>query len=72
MKRRADALHVAPEDIAYSGLNYVMNEITRDEIRNEILHIRNWRRESLPRWSDSAWSVHAYECGHDDHSGPGR
>jgi hypothetical protein len=70
--RYALSLGVSPEDIAYAGLNRLMLGIKTDEpaINREIVEARDWRRNNLALWSDSARSVHAYEGKVDDHSEP--
>ena len=70
--RYALSLGVSPEDIAYAALNRLMLAIKTDEpaINREIVEARDWRRNNLALWSDSARSVHAYEGKGDDHSEP--
>lgn len=59
--RLADLLEVEPEDVAYAALNRLMLEARNPEIQADIAQARRWRRNTLPLWSDTAGSVHAYE-----------
>lgn len=68
VRRLAEELHLHPEDIAYSGLNNLMLRKNEPEVRADITHTHYWRRANLPRWGDSARSVHAYESKPDGHS----
>ena len=61
IERYARSLGVTVEDVAYAALNRLMMEGTEMTIRRDILETRDWRRDNLPLWSDSACSVHAYE-----------
>ncbi len=66
VSRLAEELHLSPEDIAYAALNQLMLRATEPEIRADIKHAKAWRSNNLPRWGDSARSVHAYEGKADD------
>ena len=68
--RLADELNLKPEAIAYAALNRLMLERRNREVRAEIAETWEWRRDNLPLWSDSACSVHAYECMPDDEPTP--
>ncbi|PTY05173.1 hypothetical protein DB347_17040 [Opitutaceae bacterium EW11] len=68
--RLADQLHLSTEDIAYAAINRLMMQSTDTEIRADIRQTHAWRGSNLPRWGDSARSVHAYEGKADDHSVP--
>ena len=70
VKRLADALKVSPDDIAYAGLHRLMLERDDAGIRSEILQVRDWRRNTLPPWSDTAHSVHIYESKPDEQQHP--
>ena len=61
IERYAKKLGVTPEDIAYAGLNQLMLKGETPELNKEILETREWRKNTLPMWSDSAGSVHIYE-----------
>ena len=64
--RFAETLGVSPEDVVYAGLNRLMMHANDPELKCDVLETRDWRRDNLPLWSDSACSVHAYE-GKGDH-----
>jgi hypothetical protein len=66
--RLAADLRLTPEDIAYAALNRLMLRSAEAEIRSDISQTHNWRGSNLPRWSDTARSVHAYEGRVDLHS----
>jgi len=68
--RFAESLHVSCEDVAYAALNRLMMHSKDPAVRKEILEARDWRRDNLPLWSDSAPAVHVYESGHDDQPAP--
>ena len=59
--RLAELLHVTPEDIAYTALDRLMLQARDPELQKEILDSVVRRVTTLPRWADSAGSVHAYE-----------
>jgi len=61
VERLADALHVKPEDVVYAALNRMMMQARESEVQSEILFTRQVRSNNLPRWADSAGSVHNYE-----------
>lgn len=61
IERYAKHLGVTPEDIAYTGLNRLMLKGETPELNREIIETCEWRKSSLPMWSDSAGSVHIYE-----------
>lgn len=66
--RLAEQLHLKPQDVAYSGLNRLMLDAKNQEVRTDISNTKLWRKDNLPRWGDSARSVHAYESKADEHS----
>ena len=72
VERYADTLHVKAEDVAYAALNRLMMQGRDEAVRAEILETKEWRRDNLPLWSDTAHSVHAYEGRHDDEPQPSR
>lgn len=59
--RLARLLDVSPEDIAYAALDHLMLQARETEVQQAILQARQWKKENLPLWADSACSVHAYE-----------
>lgn len=67
VERFATHLKVKPEDIAFTALNRLMNECASPEVRDDILHTREWRKDNLPLWADTARTVHAYEGKTDAH-----
>jgi hypothetical protein len=68
--RLAEQLHVTPEDIAFAGLNQLMLHGTDPVTQLDIKQTQQWHGSNLPRWGDSARSVHAYEGKADHHSLP--
>ena len=70
--RIASTLKVTLEDVAYAALNRMMQHCREDDVLKDIGQTREWRGSCLPEWSDSARSVHAYECMGDGHSSPRR
>lgn len=72
VQRLAQAMRVTPEDILYCALNRLMLAARDHQIRDDVVETRDGRRWSLPLWSDSARSVHAYEGGADDETEPSR
>ncbi len=70
--RFAQALRVSPEDIVYAALNRLMLQCDNPEVCRDIGETRDWRRNNLPLWSDSACSVHAYEGKGDEEPTPSR
>lgn len=61
VERLARLLKVTPEDIAYSALDRLMIHAREVEVQDAIVQARQWKKENLPLWADSACSVHAYE-----------
>lgn len=59
--RLADLLRVQPEDVAYAALNRLMLIAKDPTVQNDIGLTLRWRKDNLPLWSDSAYSVHNYE-----------
>lgn len=72
LERFATALKVKPVDVVYCALNRLMLDARNPDIRKDILETREWRRNNLPLWSDSAGSVHAYEGKADDDPTPSK
>ena len=70
--RYAEALGVDPEEIAYAAMNRLMIACGQPDVNRDIIETREWRRENLPIWSDSACSIHAYEGKPDDEPEPAR
>lgn len=72
VRRYAEEIGVTPEDVAYAALNRLMLQTKTDEeeIDSEIVEAREWRKNNLALWSDSARSVHIYEGKSDDPSAP--
>ena len=70
VKRLGDALKVSPDDVAYTALHRLMLQSNDPEVRAEILQVRDWRRNTLPQWSDTAHSVHVYESLPDEQQHP--
>jgi hypothetical protein len=72
VRRYAEEIGVTPEDLAYAALNRMMlqTKVDSDEIDREIVEAREWRKNNLALWSDSARSVHIYEGKGDDPSAP--
>ncbi len=68
--RFAQAIGVSAEDVAYAALNRLMLHAKEPELRRDIVETRDWRKQNLPLWSDSACSVHAYEGKGDDEPAP--
>jgi len=64
--RLAEELNLHPQDVAYAALNQLMMHADEAEVRADITHAHFWRQANLPRWGDSARSVHAYEGKADD------
>lgn len=61
VRRLAEKLHVATEDVAYAALNRLMLEARDPAVQQEILDRTICRASTLPLWADTAGSVHAYE-----------
>ena len=61
VERLAALLQVSTEDIAYTALDRLMMLARNADVQKEIVEARNWRKENLPLWADTAGSVHAYE-----------
>jgi hypothetical protein len=70
VRRLADALKVSPDDVAYTALHRLMLASGSADVRAEILRVRDWRRNTLPQWSDTAHSVHVYESLPDEQQHP--
>jgi hypothetical protein len=68
--RYAKLLNVSAEDVVYAALNSLMLRASEPEVGRDILETREWRRNNLPLWSDSACSVHAYEGKPDEEPSP--
>lgn len=61
VQRLAKLLQVSPEDIVYSALDRLMLHARENDIQTEIVQARQWKKDNLPLWADTAGSVHAYE-----------
>ncbi len=72
LERYAASLKVRPEDVVYCALNRLMLTARESAVQQDIRETKNWRRDNLPLWSDSAASVHAYEGKSDDQPVPSR
>ncbi|MDF3059647.1 MAG: hypothetical protein K0R17_3862 [Rariglobus sp.] len=72
LERYAESLHVSPEDIVYCALNRLMLNGRDPAVQQDIRETKDWRRDNLPLWSDTAASVHAYEGKHDHEPVPSR
>lgn len=59
--RFAEEIGVSVEDVAYAALNRLMMRAEDPELQRDIVETRDWRKDNLPLWADSACSVHAYE-----------
>lgn len=70
VSRYAKSLGVSLEDVAYAALNRLMLDCREPQVGRDVADTRDWRKDNLPLWSDSAGSVHAYE-GQPD-AGPSR
>ena len=70
--RLATELNVKPEAVVFAGLNRIMLYSRSQKIRVNIVETWAAWRQSLPLWSDSAQSVHAYEGKGDDEPAPSR
>jgi len=70
VKRLGDALKVSPDDVAYTALHRLMLQLNDPAVRTEILQVRDWRRNTLPEWSDTVHSVHIYESKPDEQQHP--
>ena len=58
--------------VAYAALNRLMLEARDPRLGAEIRETWEGKRNNLPLWADSAWSVHAYEGKADDEPAPSR
>jgi hypothetical protein len=70
--RYAETLGVQPEEIVYAATNRLMLASGQADVKRDIVETREWRRDNLPLWSDSACAVHAYEGKGDDEPAPAR
>jgi hypothetical protein len=61
IKRRADALGIKVEDLAYGALNCSMSHALESYCLPRIAKAVSERKGDLPQWSDSARSVAVYE-----------
>ncbi len=72
IERFAAAAGTKPEAVLYAAMNRLMLQARDPALRTDILETREWRRQNLPLWADSACSVHAYEGKADDEPEPSR
>lgn len=70
--RFAESIGVSAEEVVYAALNRAMMQGADPALVRDILETRDWRKNNLPLWSDSAGSVHAYEGKPDDEPEPSR
>ncbi len=70
--RYAESLGVTPEDVAFAALNRLMMRCEEPATKADIAETREWRRNNLPLWSDSACSPHPYEGKPDEQPEPAR
>lgn len=61
LARFAESLGVTPTDVAYAALNHLMMRCEDPGLQLDIVETRNWRRDHLPLWSDSACAAYAYD-----------
>lgn len=72
VERFAAELSVKPEALLYTALNRLMLDCRNPAVGDEIRDTWDAHRHSLPLWSDSACSPHAYEGKGDDEPEPSR
>ena len=72
VERLATLLGVKPEALAYTALNRLMLDARDPRLGKEIRETWEGKRNNLPLWADSAWSVHAYEGKADDEPEPSK
>ena len=72
VERLATLLGVKPEAVAYTALNRLMLDARDPRLGKEIRETWEGKRNNLPLWADSAWSVHAYEGKADDEPEPSK
>ncbi|MGH7995861.1 MAG: hypothetical protein ACREFX_05865 [Opitutaceae bacterium] len=68
VSRAARRLRVEPDAIVYAALDRMMLQMNDPSVRAEVARSNEGRGRALPRWSDQARSVHAYESQTDDES----
>lgn len=61
VNRLAHELGVHPEEVLYAGLSQIMKHRDEVSVREDIMEVRDSRKNSLPAWADHAREVHAYE-----------
>jgi hypothetical protein len=61
VQRLANELKVSVEDIAYAGLDMLMQHAKEDEAIKHIQRSHTYRKSCLPRWADKPREIHAYE-----------
>lgn len=64
--RLAGSFNVKPEALLYAALNRLMLDARKPNLQIEVMEAWEAHYYSLPLWSDSAWSPHAYEGQSDD------
>jgi hypothetical protein len=72
VERLATLMGVKPEAVAYAALNRLMLAARDPGLGTEVRETWEGKRNNLPLWADSAWSVHAYEGKADDEPEPSR
>jgi hypothetical protein len=61
VQRLANELKVSVEDVAYAGLDMLMQRAKDAETIKHIHQSQAGRKSSLPRWADKPREIHAYE-----------
>jgi len=59
--RLAQQLKLAPEDIAFAGLNLMMQAAGDPALHEEMVRLKKSRAGQLPGWADHSREIHAYE-----------
>lgn len=66
VNRAAERLDIKSEDLVYVALDRLMLQLNDPIVRSELVREAANRTRTLPRWSDTARSVHIYESQPDD------
>jgi hypothetical protein len=59
--RLAEHLRLLPEDLAYAGLNRIMQGAADPGLAAEVARLKAARAHGLPNWADRSREIHAYE-----------
>ena len=59
--RLAEKLGLDPGDIAYAGLDRIMQQAGAEDVAQEIVRLSTARKSTLPGWADRSREIHAYE-----------